>query len=378
VVLPQTLQSVSSVSAITVSHHAKSQSRRQANRRLRNTVTIESSCDEVMVASSALCSTSTNSPFAPNLIPISMSAPSAVQLITVPALASAFDSDQPLSTDLTAHLLSLSLHNLVNHLSFSSDFIIDDRLPYFDNLRLEESPHDLDSDFSRIITPYSANAFHVYLSKAHLLDRYPELCFKLTHGFPLGNITDISTSFTPGNLASASPYRLVIQKYISDELNLRRLSGPFTQKELEAKIGPFRSSPIQVDVKPGEAGGKPKFRCCRNLSYRGNLGFSVNDDINSEEFPTRWGTATECAKIVRSISVNLFFFTSICHSHILLGSISYSSLIWKPFAAEFLTLSCLKDTNDSGSSLFYVFGGFDLCDDCIGLCSSSRNAGLYS
>jgi hypothetical protein len=316
VVLPQTLQSVSSASAITVSHHAKSRSRRQANRRLRNIVIIENLCDEVMVVSSASCSTSTNSPSAPNPIPTFTSVLSAAQPIMVPALANAFNSDQLSPNHLTAYLLSLSLHNLVDHLSFSLDFIINDRLPYFDNLHLEESPHDADPDFSKIITPYSANAFHVYLSKAHLLDRYPELCFKLTHGFPLGNITDISTSFTPGNLASALPHRLFIQRYISDELNFGRFSGPFTQKELEAKIGPFRSSPIQVDVKPGEAGGQSKLRCCRNLSFRGNLGFSINDDINSEEFPTRWGTATECAKIVCPISADSFFFYSICHLHV--------------------------------------------------------------
>lgn len=216
-----------------------------------------------------------------------------------PVLANASESDSTaLSSHLSAHLLSLPLYDLLDHLTFCPDLIINDRLPYSDNLRLESSPHDSDSDYSKIITPYSTDAFHAYLSKAQILNWYPELCFKLSHGFPLRNIADLNMSFTPGNLASATPHDHIIQEYIADELKLGRLSGPFTQKELEAKIGLFRSSPIQVVVKPGEAGGPDKFRCCRNLSYRGNLGFSVNDDINSEEYPTRWGTASECAKIV--------------------------------------------------------------------------------
>jgi len=267
-----------------------------------------------------------------------------------PVLANAIKLDSTaLSTHLSAHLRSLSLHELLEHLSFSPDLIINDRLPYFDNLVLESSSHDSDSDYSKVITPYSANAFHAYLSKAHILDRYPELFFKLTHGFPLRNIARLDTSFTPGNLASASPHDHIIQEYIVDELKLGRLSGPFTQKELEAKIGPFRSSPIQVVVKPGEAGGPDKYRCCRNLSYRGNLGFSVNDDINSEEYPTRWGTASECTKIVSFpsyLSFSLLFHISI--------SLFYLSLVRKSFVAEFTTLSCLKDTDDLGQIFSHV------------------------
>jgi hypothetical protein len=299
---PPILPSVSSVNENIVSRHAKSRSRRQANKRLRSMIT-ESSCDEAMEVSFVSPLILTGSLFASSPIQTTISAPSAALPIMEPALANVSESDcTALSILLSAHLCSLSLHQLLEHLSFSPDFIINDRLPYFDNLHLESSLHDSDPDYSKIRTPYSADAFHAYLSKAQILDRYPELCFKLTHGFPLGNIVDLDKSFTPGNLASSKPYDHVIQEYIADELKLGRFSGPFTQKELEAKIGPFRSSPIQVDVKPGEAGGPNKYRCCRNLSYRGNLGFSVNDDINSEEYPTRWGTASECAKIDSPLS----------------------------------------------------------------------------
>ena len=293
----------------------------------------------------------------------------------VPALANASRLDSTTSSiHLSAHLRSLSLHDLLEHLSFNPDLTINDRLPFFDNLCLESSSHDSDPDYSKIRTPYSADAFYAFLSKAQILHCYPELSFKLTHGFPLGNIVDLDTSFTPGNLASASPHDHIIQEYIFDELKLGRLSGPFTQKELEAKIGPFRSSPIQVVVKPGEAGGPDKYHCCRNLSYRGNLGFSVNDDINSEEYPTRWGTASECAKIVSFpsyLSFSLFLHISI--------SFSYLSLVRKFFAAEFTTLSCLKDTDDLEqifSHVFHLSVSHGLCEH-VGLGGASRNTGMH-
>ena len=267
---------------------------------------VESLYEEVTEDLYASPSTSTKCHFVQSPTPIFTSAHSAVVQIMEPALDNAsrsFFSDSTSSDSLTAHFLSLSLHELVENLAFSSNLIINDRLPYFDNLCLESSPHDFDPNYSRIKTPYQADAFHVYLSKANIFDRYPELCFKLTYGFPIGKLADLHASFTPGNLTSATPDWQVIQEYITDELKIGRLSGPFTKYQLEAKIGSFRSSPIQVVVKPGDPGEPDKYRCCRNLSYRGKLGFSVNDDINSDEYPTRWGTVVECAKIVSCISV---------------------------------------------------------------------------
>ena len=154
--------------------------------------------------------------------------------------------------------------------------------------------------------PYSPIAFELYLEKAGISDRYPELSHKLTYGFPLGKFPSLKESFTPGNLASAAIHDEFIASYIADEVSLGQFSGPFSKAALESKIGLFRSSPIQVAVNPSPNG--PKLCCCHNLSYRGKSGHSVNDDIDSDEYPTCWGTASECAKIVRLICLlNVIF-----------------------------------------------------------------------
>ncbi|KIM64881.1 hypothetical protein SCLCIDRAFT_59433, partial [Scleroderma citrinum Foug A] len=89
-----------------------------------------------------------------------------------------------------------------------------------------------------------------------------------------------------------------IRAYILDELRLGRFSGPFSASELSRKIGPFRSSPFQIVAKPGLKGTPPKIRVCRNLSYKGPSGRSVNDEIDSDDFPTRWGSAELTAMVI--------------------------------------------------------------------------------
>jgi hypothetical protein len=186
---------------------------------------------------------------------------------------------------------------------------------YFDNLQIPEpSPHDKYPDYAKIRTPYSADNFKIFLDNAGLLDRYPELCFKLTHGFSLGDLEPVLESYSPPNLPSAKFHADVIREYIAEELRLGHLTGPYTKEKLEETVGLFRSSPFQVAVKPGTDGKPDKYRICRHLSYKGSLGRSVNDDIDPKEYPTRWGKATDMAKIVRLNYV----------PHVLLLSLLYS------------------------------------------------------
>jgi hypothetical protein len=98
----------------------------------------------------------------------------------------------------------------------------------------------------------------------------------------------------------------MIRAYIAEELWLGRFSGPFTQEELELKIGPFHSSPLQVAMKEGAPGEPTKYRVCRHLSYRGKAQSSINDEIDVDKYPTRWGKVTDVAEIVCSHSISLF------------------------------------------------------------------------
>ncbi|GLB38818.1 hypothetical protein LshimejAT787_0506830 [Lyophyllum shimeji] len=170
---------------------------------------------------------------------------------------------------------------------------------YFDNLQIEApSPYDKDRDYARIHTPYSAAQFRLFLEHAQLLHRYPELPLKLARGFPIGNLSPITRTYTPPNLPGATLHADTIRTYIADELRLGRFTGPFTRDELEGKIGPFRSSPLQVATKEGAPGEPTKYRVCRHLSYKGKAHASINDEIDSDKYPTRWGKAIDVAKIV--------------------------------------------------------------------------------
>jgi hypothetical protein len=211
--------------------------------------------------------------------------PFVAPLITVPAAASVWASDP----------------DTIPYSLWEADPIcitIAPRHVFLDNLRIVSTPYDTDSDFAKVITPYSADHFDIFLRNADLLDAYPQLSDKIRHGFPLGNLDPISLTYAPPNLPSALEHDTLIQDYIASELAIGHFSGRFTQPDLEAKIGPFRSSPLQVAVKEEAPGHPKKFRVCRNLSYKGSMGRSVNDEIDAKDFPTRWGTAEQVANFV--------------------------------------------------------------------------------
>jgi hypothetical protein len=75
--------------------------------------------------------------------------------------------------------------------------------------------------------------FQHFLEQSCLLSHYPELPFKLTHGFPIGYLTPIKQTFTPPNLSGAGIHADVICASIAEELHLRCYSGPFAHDELE-------------------------------------------------------------------------------------------------------------------------------------------------
>jgi len=216
--------------------------------------------------------------------------------------------------EIPIYSVSSDILSFVNTLSFNSTPLILDRKIYHDNLHIEHHPYDSDADFACIRTPYNADAFKLYLSKANILDRYPELPFKLQYGFSLGPIPSILTSYTPDDPPYLLQYSKIIREYIDGELILGRFSGPFTKEQLESKIGPFRSSPIQVAAQVDELNSTTKYRCCRNLSFKGSMDCSVNDLIDSNNFHTRWYTAAHCAEIVR-ISFLILAYDSINIRH---------------------------------------------------------------
>jgi hypothetical protein len=77
---------------------------------------------------------------------------------------------------------------------------------YLDNLQIQPSPHDLDIEYSLIKTPYSPEGFDHLLELTNLTHQFPELTWKLRHGFPIGNMNPLTSTYTPQNLPGADIY----------------------------------------------------------------------------------------------------------------------------------------------------------------------------
>ena len=91
----------------------------------------------------------------------------------------------------------------------------------------------------------------------------------------------------------------VIDSYILSEQAVGRYSPGFSPIELERLIGPFCTSPLGLVPKPHS----DKFRIVQDLSYPRNIPDirSVNADINSDDFPTMWGTFSSTAALILSL-----------------------------------------------------------------------------
>lgn len=140
-----------------------------------------------------------------------------------------------------------------------------------------------------IVTPYNADAFQYLIDLAGLSNSFPFLADSIRHGFTMGYLPPILETDAPPNAPSLLEHKDVIEDWLDEELSLGRLEGPYTQQEVERRLGgPFRSSPLGVVEKSDKPG---KYRIVRNTSFKGKSGVSVNDSLDSDDFPTQWGTA---------------------------------------------------------------------------------------
>jgi hypothetical protein len=90
-------------------------------------------------------------------------------------------------------------------------------------------------------------------------------------------------------MKSALQHPHIVDEHIAEEVQAGRMSGPFTQDETHFIFnGHFRTSPLGLIEKEQ---GDGKFRLIRYLSKKDADGISVNDMLNSDDFPTRWGSA---------------------------------------------------------------------------------------
>lgn len=155
--------------------------------------------------------------------------------------------------------------------------------------------------FERIVHPYNICAFERLLSKHHLTSAYPLLSKNLTLGFPLGTLPALKHSIIIKNHPSVNRFPMIVEDYIEAEKKLGRMSGPFSQTEVERILrGPFYSSPFIVAEQEQGPNLPPKYRVCRHLSKDDPISGtpSVNSFICKDDFPTRFDMAFKVAEEV--------------------------------------------------------------------------------
>jgi hypothetical protein len=92
-------------------------------------------------------------------------------------------------------------------------------------------------------------------------------------------------------------------RIIGHELFKERYIGPATKADLEAIIGPFQSSPFSIIPKPGRIN---QYRNIQNYSFpiTPSVAFpnpSINSCIDSDSFPTTWGTFTLVSLLIHRL-----------------------------------------------------------------------------
>ena len=168
--------------------------------------------------------------------------------------------------------------------------------------RLMELKNVLELRKSLALTPYNSHAWESMLSASGLSKKYPSLPQNLRTGF-LINMPMISTTQTPPNKSVITEYQHQFVKIVSLELFKQRYFDPFSSLVTESLIGPFQTSPFSIIPKPG----KPeRFRLIQNYSYPHNvtpvhLNPSINSFLNSDDFPTTWGTFSIISLLIHQL-----------------------------------------------------------------------------
>jgi hypothetical protein len=134
-----------------------------------------------------------------------------------------------------------------------------------------------------VVSPLRADEFECELKNLDLFNQFYDVPDGIRFGFDMGISRPIKHTYTPRNHRSATENPAAIDLYITSELAEGRISGPFEQDDLEHRIGCFRTSPLGA-VPKGDG-----FRVIQDLSFGDAKHPSVNDEIDSDNFPSEWG-----------------------------------------------------------------------------------------
>lgn len=154
-------------------------------------------------------------------------------------------------------------------------------------------PNLADDVLHHIITPYVADSYDSFLARFNLTKKYPDLLFNLRHGFPIGDMPPLTCTYTPKNHKSAADKPEITRNYCKDKVKLRHMSGLSSKEEVHHLLGGhFISSPLGLVEKSG------KYRIVRDLLFENEDGYAINNWLDTDDFPTEWGTAAQITEIV--------------------------------------------------------------------------------
>ena len=160
---------------------------------------------------------------------------------------------------------------------------------------------DLDEVLYIHTTPYNADGWSAALTLCNLTSDFPNLVHDIKFGSPIGNPPPLLTTFLPRNLPSTDLFPNIIDHELLEETAGNRMSGPFTEDEARYIFnGHFRTSPVGlVEKYPGDG----KWRMIRHLSKTDSDGFSMNQWLDSTDFPTVFYLAATIASYVSPLLI---------------------------------------------------------------------------
>ena len=158
---------------------------------------------------------------------------------------------------------------------------------------------ELHSVLYKHVSPHIPSSWDSALHSAKLDHEFPLLVHHLTYGSPIGNPPPLISMFIPKNLPSATLLPEVISNEIAAKLSTGRISGPFTPEEAHFIFdGHFHTSPLGLVEKVLELPGDEKWRMICHLSKTDTEGTSTNGWLSSDDFPTRYYSASMTADFV--------------------------------------------------------------------------------
>ena len=156
------------------------------------------------------------------------------------------------------------------------------------------------SDPRIVSTRLNADGLAEELRGFGILEKWSHVVDGLRHGFDVGVKAETHGDKTiiDKNHSSCSKSPQFISDYITSEKAKGHYSDGYTPQELESLIGPFRTSPLGLIPKDADS-----FRLIQDFSFPRNDPdrHSVNHSVNSDDFPTAWGTFDGTSKMILSL-----------------------------------------------------------------------------